>query len=59
MASDIFGVRPKSRIVCHPPLLNDIRVGFFDGVEKEGLCGEGMVLKMGLNHYSRIHMDVG
>ena len=39
-----MGTRSKPRIFCYPPLLNDIIIGFFYKMEKDGSCGEGMVL---------------
>ena len=37
------------RNICLPPDTNDVVVGFFDGAEKDGLCGAGMVIKLDLN----------
>ena len=47
------------RKICYPPVINDALVGLFDGAEKDGMCGAGMVIHLDLNHSFWLRMDVG
>ena len=44
---------------CYPPEVNDVVIGFFDGVEKDGMCGAGMVIMLHMEHSFWLRMDVG
>ena len=53
------GALPKLRIPRYPVVLTSELVGFFDGVEQNGLCGVGMVIQMECNNAFWICMNVG
>ena len=52
-------VKVKTKHICDPPSLNDTVVGYFDGVKKDGYCGEGMILRLDMKQSFQLCMYEG
>lgn len=51
--------KEKSRILKQPSFDPNCSVGYFDGAQKDGICGAGMVLNIKRGHSIRFKMGVG
>ena len=47
---------PRHRMHLAPQLDESLSMGYFDGVEKNGICGVGMVLKIKRDHIIILEM---
>ena len=52
-------IKSRNRFIKHPIIEGNQILGFFYGVEKVGLYGADMVIKLHLNHMYLLRMAVG